>query len=275
MKRLFSIATVALAASIFSCSLTALPPPPAYDHVVVVMEENRSASDVAGSPYLTELAGRGVSFTRMYGLVHPSQPNYIALFSGSMHGVTDDGVYDIDAPNLLSSLSASHRTFASYSEGLPSVGYRGAIAGRYVRKHNAVASFTNTPSVVNLPFSSFPTDHYAELPTVSFVAPDLDNDMHDGSVATADAWLRTNLDGYARWAVANNSALIVTFDESTGMTDPRTTPIATIVVGAGLRQGENSTPLTLYSLLRMLEEMYGLPTLGEEGTAARITGIWE
>ena len=266
---------ILVAAVCCSCAVSAQTEPPAWDHIVVVMEENRSASQVAGSPYLSELASRGLSFTSFYGLVHPSQPDYIALFSGSLHGVTDDGVHDITAPNLAISLVAARRSFASFSEGLPSTGFRGATSGRYVRKHNAVASFLNTASSMNRPFSSFPVDNWVTLPTVSFVAPDLDNDMHDGSIATGDTWLRTNLDGYARWAVKHNSLLVVTFDECDGAADPLTTPIYTVLVGAGVRQGVDTAPHTLYSLLRLIEEVYGLPTLGNEGTAPPISGFWE
>ena len=73
---------------ILSCSFAPVPAPPRYDHVVIVIEENHSAAQVMGRPYLSSLAARGTSFTAMYGITHPSQPNYLALFSGSTQGVT-------------------------------------------------------------------------------------------------------------------------------------------------------------------------------------------
>ena len=265
---------IALAVTILlSCSFDPGPPPPRYDHVVIVIEENHSAAQVAGSSYLSSLAARGASFSAMYGITHPSQPNYFGLFSGSTQGVTDDSQYDITAPNLANSLAGAGLAFCTYSEDLPAAGSRIFTSGTYVRRHNPCASFTNVANAVNLPFSSFPSD-YALLPTVSFVVPNLDHDMHDGTVASGDAWLQTNLDGYAQWAPAHNGLLIVTFDECAGSDPVATTPIATILVGASVRAGIFPQRVTLYSLLRMIEEIYGLPVLGEEGAAPRITGLW-
>jgi phosphatidylinositol-3-phosphatase len=189
--------------------------------------------------------------------------------------VKDDRRHDITAPNLATALIGAGLSFATYSEGLPSVGFRGESTGRYVRKHNPGASFSNVPAAVNLPFSALPTSRWDSLPTVSFVVPDLDNDMHDGTIARAGEWLRAHLDAYARWAPFHNSLLIVTFDEGPGREDPTTVPIATILLGALVRRGQFDRPVTHYSLLRMLEEMYGLPPMGEERDAGRISGIWE
>lgn len=262
-------------AVILSCSFGPPPPPPRYDHIVIVVEENHSASQVMGSPYLSSLAARGASFSRMYGITHPSQPNYFALFSGSTQGVADDSQYDIAAPNLANSLIAAGLTFATYSEGLPATGSSVFTSGRYVRKHNPCASFTNVPGSVNLPFSGYPSADHTQLPTVSFVIPNLDNDMHDGSVAAGDAWLQANLDGYARWAGAHNSLLIVTFDECAGSDPVSSTPIATIIVGSSVLQTVSPQPVTLYSLLRLVEDIYGLPYLGAEASAPRIEGLWQ
>jgi hypothetical protein len=260
---------------ILGCSFSSPTPPPRYDHIVIVIEENHSASQVMGSPYFSSLASRGMSFSSMYGVTHPSQPNYFILFSGSTQGITGDSQHEVAAPNLANSLIAAGYTFATYSEGLPSVGDRVFTSGRYVRRHNPCASFTNVPGSVSMPFSSYPSADYTRLPTVSFVIPNLDNDMHDGSVTAGDAWLQSNLEGYARWAITHNSLLIITFDECAGANPVSSTPIATIFAGARLAQGVSSYPVNLYSLLRMIEEIYGLPIMGDEGTASRIEGIWQ
>ena len=260
---------------LLSCSFSPSPPPPRYDHVVIVIEENHSAAQVMGSPYLSSLAAWGASFSRMYGITHPSQPNYLALFSGSTQGVADDSEYTLSAPNLAGSLITAGLTFATYSEGLPSAGDTVFTSGRYVRKHNPCASFTNLPgTTVNLPFTSFPAD-FTLLPTVSFVIPNLDNDMHDGTVAAGDSWLQANLDSYAQWAPGHNSLLIVTFDECAGSDPVATTPIATIFVGASVRHVVSPQRLTLYSLLRLVEDIYGLPSLGQEAAMPQVTGVWE
>ena len=105
---------------------------PAYDHVVVVIEENESVDQIIGNsllPYINFLANNGVNFTNSFAIEHPSEPNYLDLFSGSNQGVTDDGTYDVPpftTPNLGASLIANGRTFGGYSESLPCVGFTGS-----------------------------------------------------------------------------------------------------------------------------------------------------
>ena len=272
MKAAFAAVLVAGIPACISC--VPLTPPPRYDHLVVVVEENHSASQVIGDPYLSDLASRGACLKRCFGITHPSQPNYLALFSGSMQGVLTNDMYDITAPNLATSLFAEGLTFTGYCEGLPVVGSRVELDGPYVRRHNPWANFRNVPDASNRPFSDFPTD-FNLLPTVSFVVPNLDNDMHDGTVAAGTAWLQTNLDGYARWAVDHNSLLVVTFDECDPAEPAASTPIATIIVGAGVKVGTYTAPVNLYSILRLIEAIFSLPLLDQEAFANRIAGIWE
>src|SRR3989338_1927467 len=67
---------------------------PRPDHIVVVIMENRGYSQIMdmrnGNSYIHALARRGVLFTQSYGVTHPSQPNYLALFSGAMQGITNN-----------------------------------------------------------------------------------------------------------------------------------------------------------------------------------------
>ena len=272
MKAAFSAALDVGTLACISC--VPLTPPPRYDHVVVVVEENHSASQVMGNPYLSDLTSRGTCLNKCLGITHPSQPNYIALFSGSTHGVVDNLIYDLTAPNLATSLIAEGLTFTGYCEGLPVVGSRVESDGRYVRRHNPWASFLNVPDTSNRPFSDFPSD-YSLLPTVSFVVPNLDNDMHDGTVAAGAAWLQANIDGYARWAVDHNSLLVVTFDECDLAEPADSTPIATIIAGAGVKVGTCEAQVNLCSILLLIETIYSLPLLDQEAVANRIAGIWE
>ena len=79
---------------------TAIPRP---SHVVIVVEENESADDIIGSsdvPYINSLAQQGAVFTNASGVSHPSQPNYLALFSGSTHGLSSNYVR-IPSPALI------------------------------------------------------------------------------------------------------------------------------------------------------------------------------
>ena len=107
-------------------------------------------------------------------------------------------------------------------------------------------------------FSQFPAD-FSKLSTVSFVIPNLLNDMHDGTIAEGDRWLKANLSDYANWAVTHNSLLVVTFNEDQGTTNNH---IATIIVGAGVGASRNKQLSDHYALLHTIEALYGLPLLG-------------
>jgi hypothetical protein len=251
---------------------SALPRPA---HVVVVVLENHAVDSIIGSgqaPYLNLLATSGASFTQSYAITHPSQPNYLALFSGSTQGVDGDSCpLTFSGPNLATALTAAGFTFTGYSEGLPSAGYTGCSAGGYARKHNPWVDFTNVAASVNQPFTSFPHD-YATLPAVAFVIPDLEHDMHDGTIAEADSWLRTNLGGFAAWAATHDSLLVVTFDEDDFSPENH---IATIVVGAHVRAGQYPERIDHYRLLRTITALYGATPPGAAADSTLITSIWQ
>ena len=248
---------------------------PRFAHVVVVVMENHGYTDIIGNPqapYLNSLSRQGLSLTRSFAITHPSQPNYLALFSGSTQGVTTDACAPtLSGPNLASELSAAGYTFTGYSEGLPQTGYTGCSAGAYARKHNPWVDFTNLGPSVNAPFTTFPGD-YDQLPTVSFVIPDLDHDMHDGTVRQGDQWLHDHLGAYAAWVYAHHSLLIVTWDEDDGA---KANQIPTILVGAGLMSGTDSMRSTHYTVLRTIEDAYGLARLGASSTAPPLTADWQ
>jgi Phosphoesterase family len=245
------------------------------DHIVVVIFENKHRSNVIGSrqaPYLNKLAAKGANMTHSYGVTHPSQPNYLALFSGSTHGVTSIACTKNfrRADNLGHQLRKSGRSFVGYAESLPQTGFRGCSSGRYLRKHNPWVNFGTLPASTNRPFSAFPRD-YRKLPTVSFVGPNMCHGMHDCSVRTGDRWMKEHFSRYARWAPGHNSWLVVTFDENAG---GRVKPIFTIIVGANVRPGAYGERLNHYTLLRTIEEAYGLPPIGHAKGVRPLSKIW-
>jgi phosphatidylinositol-3-phosphatase len=252
---------------------------PTPAHVVVVVEENRSQTNIIGNnaaPYINQLAANGAMMAQSFAETHPSEPNYYALFAGNT--LVKDNICPVNAgntPNLGSELLAAGYTFVGFAESLPAVGSTVCSAGKYARKHVPWVSFSNIPSSCSLPFSAFPAlgnpQNYASLPTVAFVIPNLDDDMHDGSIAQGDSWLHQNLSQYATWAEANNSLLILTWDEDDNT--PRN-QIPTVIYGANVRPGTYSEPITHYNVLSTLEQMYGLPKLGYAITAPAITDIW-
>jgi phospholipase C len=246
---------------------------PRPDHIVIVIEENKSFDQIIDNreaPYINELSNRGALFTQSHGVTHPSQPNYLALFSGSTHGVSSNICpLTLSGDNLASQLQAKGLSFTSYAESMPEAGYDGCYYEAYMRKHNPAAIWKELVTV-NKPFSAFPTN-YTQLPTVAFVVPDQLNDMHDGSIAQGDAWLKKNIEPYARWAKQHNSLLIVTWDEDDGSSDNR---IATIFVGAMLKPGRYEQRIDHYNLLHTLEEMYGLAFLNESAKVKAIESVW-
>src|SRR5690348_1270019 len=112
---------------------------PVPDHVIIVMEENHGYSEIIGNksaPYINSLAAAGALFTKSYAITHPSQPNYLELFSGSNQGVTDDSCpHTFKTKNEESELLALGFTFKGYSEGLPNRGSEICTSGEYARKH--------------------------------------------------------------------------------------------------------------------------------------------
>jgi len=254
----------------------ALPPyVPRLDHVVVVVMENEGWGAIIGNPaapYINSLAATGANFSQAYAVTHPSQPNYLSLFSGTNQGVTDDSCphHFVGIPNLGSQMIAAGFSFGGYSEDLPSVGYTGCSVASYHRRHNPWVNFDTVPSASNRPFSAFPTD-YSMLPRLSFVVPNLCNDMHDCPIATGDAWLSAHLDGYAQWAGSHASLLVVLWDEDDYSGSNR---VPEIFVGATVQPGTYAETFDHYDTLRTLEDMFGLAPLGNAATATAIVDIW-
>ena len=294
MSRLFPSSSPALAllAALLVAS-RAFAAPPRYDHVVIVIEENHAYSQIIGNtasaPYINALASQGVSFTNYFAVTHPSQPNYLHLFSGSAQGVTSvskPSVVPFSTANLGAELRAAGFTFTGFSENLPAVGDTTTITTTdasgnilYARKHSPWSNWQDAtvptpanrlPASVNQPFTSFPTD-FTTLPTVAIVVPNQQHDMHDGSIKMADDWLSAHLAAYAAWAPAHNSLLIVTWDEDDFSTANR---IATIFSGAALKAGAGTATWTHHNLLRTIEDMYGTAHAGSAANVAPISGVF-
>ena len=237
---------------------------PVYDHIVIVVEENKDYEEIIGNanaPYINNMLKReGANFTQMYGEEHLSQGNYFWMFSGDNQTIgfidqvpseANNPHYPFTTANLGARLIAKGRTFKGYAESLPQIGFTGekAAADLYARKHVPWISFANVPNGTtaaessNLRFADFPSDlaQYEALPTVAFVIPNLANDMHNGPIAESipagDRWLQQHLDAYYQWAKAHNSLLILTFDENNdkrgyrGLTNPLVDPQTCVGTG--------------------------------------------
>ena len=212
---------------------------------MVVVEENHSFSEIVGNlqaPYINSLASAGVLLTNYHAVSHPSEPNYFALYAGSTFGVQDDGNYSEPDPTLATILQGNGESFIGYVEsGSP-------------RQHNPWESFPEGMSVERN-MSTFPANDFSQLPNVSFVIPNLNDDMHDGTVAQADQWLSINIGAYAQWAVTHQSLLMVVWDEDDG-TEGNQVPA--ILYGANIVPGAYNDAYTHYNLLHTLLDASGL-----------------
>lgn len=270
---------------------------PKPDHIVVVIEENHSFKQImypGNAPYFDTLAEEGALFINSHAVTHPSQPNYLAFYSGSTQGVTDDYCLKdstpFTTPNLGAELIKAGYTFKGYAETLPSSNfmdcdYQEVPGYDYARKHAPWVNWignkeNNYPDSISQPLTNFPTD-YNQLPTVSFVIPNEANDMHNiglfgdtASMQRASQWVSDHLSGYINWAKTHNSLFILTFDEDEG-DDLNPNQIPTIFVGQMVKPGKYNDSIDHYSVLRTIEDMYHLPPIANAKQAKSITNVWK
>src|SRR5919199_1024600 len=265
--------------------------PPSVGHIVLVLMENHDYEQVIGSPdapYINALASR-YALADNYGLLHPSLPNYLALLGGDTFGVTTDCTRCfIDAVNLVDALEANGRTWKSYQEDLPRPCFLGSSARDYVVRHNPFLYFRDIREDSNrcqqvVPLSQFSEDlQGGQLPDFAWVTPNLQHDMHDGSVAQGDQWLAGFLPPIlASDAWHQNGLVLVTWDEGQGADAccggavGGHTPL--LVVTPDGKAGYHSPhPVTPYGVLRTIEELWGLPYLGRSGEPAvdSLLDVW-
>jgi phosphatidylinositol-3-phosphatase len=256
---------------------------PLLGHVVVVVEENTDYASVIGSsamPYLNSLAQQYALATKYYAVTHPSIGNYFMMTVGKI--VSNDDSYSgiVTDDNIVRELVAAGKTWKSYAEDLPSVGYTGGNVGNYARKHNVIALLSD---VVNdstqrrnvVPFTQFAADLQADrLPAYSFVAPNLCNDAHDCPLATADEWLRTNIDPLVQSATFQaDGLLVIVFDEADSDNTGGGGHVACVIVSPKAKRGYQSTGVyTHASLLRLTGEALGLTAFPNAAAAAPSMG---
>ena len=254
---------------------------PAFRHVVVIVFENEEASSVLGTPQaptFNAMAARYASLTDYYGVTHPSLPNYLALVGGSTFGIDSDcTTCTIDARNLADTLQAKRKTWKLYAEGLPRPGFAGAFAGRYAKKHAPFLYFRDVlakPARLRrvVPLTQLRRDLRGKrLPDFAMIVPDLCHSMHDCSVATGDAWLKSQLSALV---VLPKTVVFVVFDEGT-TADHGGGHVPALALGTAVRHGARFTaPTGHYGLLRTIEDAWGLPLLGRSARATAISGIW-
>ena len=225
---------------------------PSSAHVVVVLEENHSYSSVIGNsamPYLNSLASQNVLATQYYANTHPSIGNYFMLTTGQIITNNDGFSSTVNVDNIVRHLLTAGKTWKSYAESLPFVGYTGGDTGAYLRHHNPFSYFSDVvnSSVEKLnlvPFTQFAKDlNNDQLPDFSFVIPNVNDDAHNGSLQQADSWLKTNIAPVlSNPAFQKDGILMIVFDESsTSDTAGGGGHVVAVVAGPHVKKGFKST----------------------------------
>jgi len=250
-------------------------PPAAYQHVVVIMEENRGLTQVLGSPlapYVNQLGREGVAL-HYAGVSHPSLPNYIAITSGGTQGVSDDSgpsSHALAVPSIFSLLGSGWRSLA---ESMPSACSRSS-GGEYAPKHNPAVYYTDLGS--ECPAQDVPMND--AVPDISarytFITPNLCNDGHDCSIGTADRWLSAEMPRILDSAEyrSGRTVVFITWDEN----DSGGSLVPMYVIAPSVVPGTRSTAaFDHYSQLRTSEELLGLtPLLGAAAGAPSMRGAF-
>lgn len=293
---ILSAASVILA--LIGCGGAAnIPPPtptpgatnPHFGHVVIVVEENTDYANVIANPampYLNGLANKYGLATNYFANLHPSIPNYMELTTGQTLTIIDSETpqsFKVTQDNVVREILATGKTWKSYAEDLPSVGYTGGDTGNYAVRHNPLAYMSDvqdTPAQAQnlVPFSQFSTDLAAgNLPNYSFIVPNLCDDAHDCSLATADSWLSTNIDPLINDVnFKKDGLLIIVFDEASDLdfTQGGGHVAAVVVSPAFSKPAYKSIALYQHqSVLRLMLEGLGIKKL--PGDAATAPAMWE
>lgn len=256
-------------------SSTVLPVP---DHMIFVWLENRRYSQIIGSdsaPFINSLISQGTSFTNFHSLGHPSYPQYLRFFSGSDNGKTNDDCLSgspYTTPNLYTRLSFKGKSFAWYSEDLPSIGSTECSSQQYVERHNPSQCFANVPAIANKRWLDFPAN-FSLLETVVCISPNLDHDMHNGSISQGDEWLRSNCEDLINWCKTHNSVFVICFDEDQGTSDNQ---IPTIAIGGPIKAGYvSSVYYDHYNMTHTILEIYNAGQIGYSVYRGSINDCWK
>jgi len=267
---------------------------PAFNNVFIVPLENQSfANATGGMPFLNKLAARYGLAVNYFANTHPSIGNYFWMTTGQ--NITNDSNFagTVTVDNIVRELNLSGKTWRSYAEDLPSVGYTGGDQYPYVKRHNPFAYLSdvvNNPAQANniVPFSQFAIDlANNQLPNYSFIIPNQYNNSHDcppslpgctnnDKLTTADQWLQQHIDPLiASAAFRQNGLLVITFDESVDAdTANGGGHVITVVISSSAKQGFQSNTLYQHqNLLRTVDEALGVST--HPGAAATATNMSE
>lgn len=260
-------------------SWPATSPGPAISKVLVFIEENHSLSQMqTGMPYLYSQAAKFGYATHFSAITHPSLPNYLSIALGSSFGISDDNgpnSHPQSPPDVFGEALAAGSTAKAYQESMPSP-CATTDNGPYVVKHNAwayvadehrqclandIASGTTTSGALHDDIAA------GTLPNIGEVVPNLNDDAHDGTLATADAWLK---DWLAQIMTSpdyksGHLAIVITADEDD---HNQGNTVLTTVIHPSQHNSVVTTNLTDYSLTGLLTQVGHAPCIANGCHAA-------
>jgi phosphatidylinositol-3-phosphatase len=240
-------------------------------HVVWIVMENQDYGSIIGSgsaPYINSLAATYGLDTNYSAISHPSLPNYIALTSGSDQGIADDNdppSHPLNVASIFSQLPGG--ASRSLEENMPS-NCAPSDSGEYAVRHNPETYYTNLGSECSnydVPIGSAP-DLSARF---TFVTPNLIDDMHDGTIADGDNFLRSYVPALMATPQyqSGSTVIFITWDEGNGGNQ-----VPCIVISPYTHGVRDGTPYSHYSLLRTTEQLLGLPLLGNAASTNSMVG---
>jgi uncharacterized protein YceK len=265
MKKLLLLLIIVLACSISQATSV-------LNHIMVIWGENANYATATAQPYLYTLATTYGLYTNYDAVGHPSEPNYVAFAGGSTFVSADlDTCVYIPNQNLVDLLESESISWREYEEDYSGPCEEGGTNGLYAIKHDFFISFLDINSSVNrtnniIGFQSGVSSTYSELtganpPAFVAVTPNLIDDGHNTTVAAFNGWLQSTsfFQDMLQSKYFTDGAIFITFDEN-GYVTPN--QVYCVVVSALAKPGyQAGTAYTHYSLLRTMEDNWGLPTL--------------
>jgi hypothetical protein len=277
-----------------------------FDRVLIIVLENVDYEVASKDKSFAALAAAGASFTNFHALFHPSYPNYLAMVAGTDFDIhrrgrlLADNQVNIPADaahhTIADRLIAAGLDFKQYAEELPDGTCPWNFTsqqvadkrGNYVRRHVPFLSFRQVQQkwcdrVIRVDSAKsdnfFVQDAKKGLVAYSFYTPNMNHDGHDTNAQTAGAWVKKFLDETFPEKLRQGTLVVVTFDESGGNADNR---IYTLFLGDMVKPANQQDPKALakpythYSVLRTIEDNFGLePLTTNDRAAVPIIDIWK
>ena len=257
---------------------------PMITKVLMIMEENHSIDQVFPSemPYLWSLARQFGRATSWSDISHPSLPNYLAIFGGSAFNDPQDCLpaagCTYSGPSVFGQAIAHGASARAYQESMPKP-CDVSDSGNYDVNHNPWAYFTDESSlcrVNDVPAGTVRSGalladvRRGSLPNVGEISPNLIHDGHDGTLAQADAWLQSwvpVLTSGPDWR-SGRLVIVVVFDEG-----ETTEQVPFVILDPSVSHRVIRQALDHFALTRLIDEIVGVPLLGEAAHATDLDPI--